>query len=227
MSEYKITDDYLDLELYQYVCSGAKELYNTNNDPTIKSNGCDYSLLSTRHRLTNNMILNIPLFLKRYLNTVLREDTNLFAQKILYINEMNSGIPWHVDTHIKERFDDIKRTPHIDMLLKSFPNSTCVNIYYPYVPSSMTDGQLHIKTQKGDVVTIDIVPNRMVEIEGTTLHKTSPITPNAEEYRLSMVTEQLTLTPAVNNIISKTGLLYDGIYGQIQVEDDDQSFSYL
>ena len=225
--EYTVIDDYLNLELYQQVCSGIKKLYNIFNDPNDKTNGDDFSLLSTRHKLKNNEIKTIPLFVKKYLNRVLREDTYIFAQKILYIREMQSGIPWHIDTHISERFDDIKKSPHIDMIFKTFPVSTCVNIYYPFVPPTMLDGQLHVKTQSGEEVAIDIKPNRMVEIKGTTLHKTSSITPGSGEYRLSMVTEQLAIPTSIGKIVSKTDLPYDGIYDQILVTDEPGEFSYL
>ena len=217
--EYTVIDDFLSESLYKEVCEGVKSLHRVFNDPDNTKNGNEYGMLGTVDQLKNNEIKNMPLFLKKYLDYVLLDKTNVFFQNLLYINDLRVGIPWHVDSQIKDRVEESSKIKHTTVFQNTFPDTNIINVYYPFVPETMEDGHFHVKTSSGKEVEIKIAPNRMISILGTTQHKTSPITPSAEEYRISMITEQVTLPSMFDSLIGRRGFLYGGMFDDILIDE--------
>ena len=217
-SDYTVIDDYLCEGLHAEVCEGVKQLYQLFNDPDNTFNGNEFIMLGSHENLYNHKMKTVPLFIRKYLNNVLKKETTTFFQNILYINHMESGIPWHVDSQIKDRVEEFKSIKYTGIIQNALPAIDVINVYYPFVPANMNDGHFHLKTSCGEHVQIEIKPNRMITIKGDIEHKTSSIITENGEYRISMITEQVRLPECFNGLVQRDGFLYDGMFDDVILE---------
>jgi len=218
--DYDVTDNFLQPELHKQVCDGVKSLHALFNDPDNTFNGNEFIMLGSIPKLKQHNVKTIPLFVKKYLDVVLQDDTTVFFQNILFINHMKNGIPWHVDSQIKDRVQESGMIKRSAVLQNAIPDIDTINVYYPFVPANMPDGQFHLKTSDGQEVELDIKPNRMIRIKGSIEHKTSSITPSDGEYRISMITEQVKLPKIFDKMIERDGFLYDGIFDDVIIDKE-------
>lgn len=218
--EYDVTDNFLGSELHQKVCDGVKRLHNLFSDPDSTYNGNEFIMLGSIKKLNEQNMKTVPLFVKSYLREVLQPETTVFFQNILYINHMKNGIPWHVDSQIKDRVQESGMIKKSTVLQNAIPDIDTICVYYPFVPEDMRDGQFHLKLSSGEEIKLDIKPNRMIRIKGNIEHKTSSITPANGEYRISMITEQVKLPSIFDKMIERDGFLYDGLFDDVIIDKD-------
>ena len=131
---------------------------------------------------------------------------------------MKSGIPWHVDSQIKDRIEESGLFKRVSQIQGSVPDIDLICVYYPFVPKSLEGGTFKLKSQ-GKEVEIDIIANRMIKIKGKIEHCTEPIRTENGDYRISMVTEQVKLPNIFERIIYKKDFLYDGIFDDVIIKD--------
>lgn len=216
--DYIIIDDFLTGDLYDEVCNGVKSLYTLFRDSDF--NGNEFISLGTPEKLRSGNMKTMPVFLKKYLDTILHEKANLFFQNVLYVRRLKGGLPWHVDSQIKDRVQESGMVKHIQVLQNSLPDVGVICVYYPFIPETLSGGQFMLKTGSGEEKAIDIKPNRMIKIKGCIEHGTTPISTSGDDYRISMVTEQIYLPKIYQKMINKDGFLYDGIFDDVIIDDD-------
>lgn len=214
--DFEVIDDFLEQELHHEVCEGVKSLYALFLDSDF--NGNEFISLGTPEKLRDKNMKTMPRFLRKYLDKVINKEASLFFQNVLYIRHMKSGIPWHVDSQIKDRIEESGLFKRVSQIQGSVPDIDLICVYYPFVPKSLEGGTFKLKSQ-GKEFEVDIVPNRMIRIKGNIEHCTDPIKTNGQDYRISMVTEQIKLPSIFERIINKKDFLYDGIFDDVIIKD--------
>jgi len=221
-NDYTIIDNFLSCELHDEVCIGVRELHNMFDDSDY--NGNEFITLGTPERLNSGRMKTMPNLLKKYLNIVLTKDTNLFFQNILYIKHMKDGIPWHVDSQVKDRIQESCTVKYVNMLQNSLPDIDSICVYYPFVPDGLKGGSFLLKTSDDTIKEVEIKSNRMIKIKGTIEHRTDTIANNNNNYRVSMITEQVKLPAVFDTIIKKDGFLYDGTFDDVIIDDETNHY---
>lgn len=217
--EYIVIDDFLPSPFYDDVISGVQTIY----DFFVKGDkqGNEFNMLASKESYDNNRINTLPTFMHTYLSYVLHENTNLFFQNILYLKDAPNGLHWHIDSQINDRIKYSGCMKYAPALQNCTPVVDLICTYYPVVPPGLEGGQFCMKIDNTEV-SVDIVPNRLIKLQGHIEHRVLPM--NADGIRISMITEQMSLDSSWLNIVKRKDFEYSGTFEETMVNCSHDGF---